>query len=170
MVCIKMCSLATVFLVSMVYMAFIIDKDAIMKPFMNSLTFQQREKYKTLIEERRMLYLKGYGIGLVLTACYLLWNYLTNTIDRPRSNVAAAARAFIRNPLSIACVAVVICSLTTYFYYTLTPKSDYMILHLDNKDQREKWLAVYKKMMYNYHISYVLGIVAVFFGSYALKW
>lgn len=167
MVCIKMCSLAAVFLVSMVYMAFMIDKDAVMSPFMDSLSYHQREKYKSLIEERRMIYLKGFGIGLLLTACYLLWHYLTNTIDKPRSNVAAAARMFIRNPLSLSCVAVVICSLTTYLFYTLSPKSDYMIRHLDNKDQREKWLAVYRKMMYNYHISYVFGIIAVFFGSYA---
>lgn len=167
MVCIKMCSLASIFLISMLYMAFATDKDSTTKKFTSTLTFNQNEKYKQLTEERRMLYLKGYGLGLVLTACYLLWNYLTKTIDRPRSNVAAAARAFIRNPLSVACVAVVICSFTTYFYYTLSPKSDYIIRYLDNKEQREQWLNVYRKMQYNYHMSYILGIVAVFFGSYA---
>lgn len=167
MVCIKMCSLASVFMISMIYMAVAINKDAVKKEFMSSLSYEQQEKYKGLINERRTLYFQGYGLGLILTIVYLLWNYMTNTIQKPRSNIASAARSFIKNPLSVACVAVVISSLTTYFYYTLSPKSDYMILHLDNKEQREQWLNVYRSMQYNYHISYVLGIVAVFLFSYA---
>jgi hypothetical protein len=47
-----------------------------------------------------------------------------------------------------------------YFYYILSPKTDWMVLNL-SKDETRAWLKVYKTMQYNYHIGMVLGILSV---------
>ena len=52
---------------------------------------------------------------------------------------------------------------TNYFYYILHPKSDYMILHLEEESQRLIWLKVYRNMQVKYHIGLVLGIIASMF-------
>ena len=55
---------------------------------------------------------------------------------------------------------------TNYFYYMLTPKSDLMVTHLDEEEQRLAWQKIYKTMQFNYHIGLVLGIIASgFFGA-----
>jgi hypothetical protein len=36
-----------------------------------------------------------------------------------------------------------------------------MILELDDKNQREEWIKVYKKMQRTYHMGLLLGLVAV---------
>ena len=41
-----------------------------------------------------------------------------------------------------------------------------MILHLDNKQEREAWLKIYKSMQINYHAGFLLGLIAmVFMGN-----
>ena len=56
--------------------------------------------------------------------------------------------------------------LTNYFYYMLSPKSDLMVTHLDEEEQRLAWQKIYKTMQFNYHIGLVLGIIASgFFGA-----
>ena len=61
------------------------------------------------------------------------------------------------------CLVVATSFLTNYFYYILSPKSDYMLLHLTKKDQIKEWLRVYKTMQYVNHLGFALGIVGVFF-------
>lgn len=166
MVCIRNCSIALVFIISMIYMLFGFDKHKVVKDFMDSLSFNQKDKYNKLVNERRTLYAQGYGLGLLLTIVFLAWHYYYHTISKPYSQSSKMARSLVTKPLFVACMAVIISSFTTYFYYTLMPKTDYMILHLDDEKQRKLWLDVYKSMKWNYHISFVLGIGAVFFFSY----
>ena len=61
------------------------------------------------------------------------------------------------------CLVGAITLATNYFYYILHPKSDYMILHLEEENQRLLWLSVYRNMQFKYHIGLLLGIVASMF-------
>lgn len=63
--------------------------------------------------------------------------------------------------MSILCVTGTITFLTTYFYYILIPKSNYMVLHLTTKEQTQQWLSIYKTIQWNYHMGLRLGIIAV---------
>ena len=54
------------------------------------------------------------------------------------------------------------------FFYLLSPKSDYMIYHLEKKEDREKWITRYKFMQNNCYIGLLIGIiVALIFLYYA---
>ncbi len=59
------------------------------------------------------------------------------------------------------CTATSITFLITYFYYLFKPKSDYMVLHMNDPRLREKWLKVYKHMQFNNHMGFFLGIVFI---------
>ena len=50
-----------------------------------------------------------------------------------------------------------------YFFYILHPKSDYMVLHLKNLEEKQAWLNIYKTMQFNYHLGFVLGLVGMIF-------
>ena len=63
----------------------------------------------------------------------------------------------------MACITGSITFTVNYFYYILTPKSEWMILSLEGQDQKEAWLKMYRHMQFNYHVGFLLGIAAVFF-------
>ena len=56
---------------------------------------------------------------------------------------------------------------TNYLYYILSPKTTYMVQHLDNKDQIDEWLKIYRTMQVKYHVGLVLGILAIMIFAYA---
>jgi hypothetical protein len=83
----------------------------------------------------------GSFYGLCLLIIYL---FLTRQNDNMLINVL---------------IAIIIWSMTTYLYYTLSKKSDYMIKYLDTQEEREAWLEIYKTMKNNCHCVFVLVII-----------
>ena len=61
----------------------------------------------------------------------------------------------------LMCMVAAVTFSVNYFYYILSPKSDWMVLHLKSGEETEAWLKVYRTMQYNYHAGLVLGILAV---------
>lgn len=59
------------------------------------------------------------------------------------------------------CMVAAVSFSVNYFYYILSPKSDWMVLHLKSGEETQAWLKVYRTMQVNYHIGLVLGILAV---------
>jgi len=116
--------------------------------YQNSLDAEQNIEYGKIVKERRLLYIKGLIVGIILAAAYLY--YVTGTV----------------NPMEHSCVVAAIVMFTQYMVYTLTPKSKYMVTMLKNSDQQSKWLDVYKFMKNRYHIGMLLGIVGYFILSY----
>lgn len=146
------CSVALIFIIAMVYMMFAVDKNEIKSTLMNVLNEEEKEKYQSLINERRNIYLLGYGVGVVLS---LLLIYFRKMLKLKI------------NKNSMICFILSISFLTTYFFYILYPKKDYMVRYLDDSKKREAWLSVYKTMQWNYHFGLVLGLLGVFFLGYA---
>ena len=60
----------------------------------------------------------------------------------------------------LVCIVGAITLLCNYLFYIIHPKSDYMVLHLDSKGQREAWLDIYRHMQLKYHMGLVFGIIA----------
>ena len=56
---------------------------------------------------------------------------------------------------------------TNYLYYILSPKTTYMIQHLEYQKQIDEWLKIYRTMQVKYHIGLVLGICAIMIFGYA---
>lgn len=150
MVCITNCMIATGFITSSLVLAFSTDKNKINDDLVNSLTDQQKETYSKIVNERKQLYIEGYVLGLIISLIVIMLNNNKK----------------VMNNTTTICTVVMISGFTNYFYYTLMPKSDYMLLHLHCKEQREKWLAMYKHMKSRCHIGFIIGLIgAGFLGN-----
>ena len=73
------------------------------------------------------------------------------------------------NNISIVCIVVSVSFLTNYFYYILSPKSDWMLDHLTNQEQVKLWLQLYRSMQVYYHTGLVLGIIAIGIMAFAFR-
>jgi len=121
------------------------DKELYPMEFASTLNEEQLERYKNIIEERKRLCFEGYGLGLFIGIVLVVFNVYQKKRKMSR--------------LSMACIVGSTMFLVQYFYYILSPKSDWMLLHLTDKQQNEKWLDVYRTMQYNCHVGVVLGLV-----------
>jgi uncharacterized membrane protein YkgB len=142
MVCGISCSIAIVLLVANLYVTFSADKTHFKDQFYKTLSEEQISRYENIIKERRNIYLQGYALGLVLAALFVF------TMTKKM------------NTISTLCVVGAITLVTNYFYYMLTPKSDYMALHLDKEEQRRELINLNSTMQFKYHVGLLLGIIA----------
>ena len=145
MVCLRSCSLSLVFLFSMLYMTLTIDKGAMTQNLVKHFNAEQVEYYKQVIRERTTIYLTGFAIGLAASLVLLF----------------AMKNKLKLNPWIITCTCVSLSYIVMYFYYTLSPKMDLMVVQLDKKEARLAWQEYYTTMKNKYHISMLLGFVFV---------
>ncbi len=143
MVCTTSCVLSIAFISASLFVTFNTEKDEKMNQLMKVLTPVQKAIYKEIRNERRTLYLQGFTLGFVLSLIALY--QMKNKMNRWGNLCMVGAITFT----------------VSYFYYILMPKKYEMISHLDKKEEREAWWAVYKIMQRNYHLGFVLGIIAV---------
>jgi hypothetical protein len=152
MICKVSCLISLVFIISTIYFTLSVDKQDINNKYVNNLTDEQLIKYKKIVNERKIISITGYVLGLCLSITIILLNYFVLKLDIKLTTCIVGAITF----------------LTHYFYYMLSPKSDWMILHL-KENQMKDWLYVYRNMQYNYHISFVIGIIATMILAYSFK-
>jgi hypothetical protein len=158
--CYKSFAIAVIFIVASVYMNFQIDKSSLTTNFMSILSDEQQQKYQKIRNERRNIYFKGFlysfifALVIVILKSYLLKNELIT------SNMI---NSILQSRLTIASFVSGVTLLITYFYYILSPKSDYMVLHLETDEQKKEWLNIYKNMQFTYHSGLLLGIIGMFF-------
>lgn len=152
MICFSNCMFAIIFISATLFMNFSIDKQNIFKNYIKILDKEQLIKYNKIIEERKRISLNGYLLGLIFSIVFILVNYNLNKL----------------NYYLIICLTGSIMFIVHYFYYILSPKTDWMVLHL-NKDQMKEWLRVYRTMQLSYHISLVVGIISAMILSSAFK-
>lgn len=151
-VCTVSCAISTIFIIGMIYMTFSIDKSSVSKRFKDTLDNALREKYASLVQERLQLYYGGYILGFLLSIAVII------------ANVYSGKKM---GPLVMMCLTGSITFVTTYFYYLLSPKSDYIVRYLYKKEQRDEWLRIYRTMQFHYHGGLALGLLAVIGYSYA---
>ena len=133
--------LAVALIIKKFYMISNYDNTALMKNLLNKLSDTEKERYNKIKLERFEIYSRGSLYGTVLLFAYL---FLTRFDEN-----------FVTNIL----IAIIIASMTTYLYYSLSKKSDYMIKYLDTREEREAWLTIYQTMKNNCHGGFLLGII-----------
>ena len=159
MVCLKSCGVGLVFLFAMMYLCAISPmfleetKYDVNEQLKDTLTIEQKNKLQRIKRERMDIYLKGYGIGLVISGLVLLYRF-----NNPKSKK-------LLNTNVMFCTTLSITFLVNYFFYILAPKTEWMVTSLHSEEQKEAWLKVYRHMQYNYHLGFVFGILAVGFIS-----
>lgn len=151
------CSISLMFLIGMIYMTYATDKSKIITPFMETLNKDQQAKYKTITKERATIYLSGFSLGFVLALAFIFF----------KSSLSVFSLKSLTN-MQTACLVTSITFVTTYFYYILSKKSDYMVRHLETSEQKDAWLSVYKTMQFNYHFGLLLGLISVFILGFSL--
>ena len=153
--CTFTCFIALVIVVAMVIMALMVSNDSFIKNYRNQLPPEIQTEYDRIVAERQQISFTGYVIGFVVSLFWIIFS-----INSLKQKMPVSA---------MVCLAVVISTVINYFYYILSPKSNYMIELLKTDQQRQEWLQTYKSMQYYYHFSFVLGAVAVGVFAYAFR-
>jgi hypothetical protein len=146
---------AAVIIVAMISMTIMINHDPVVKNYKNQLPDDIKTTYDEIVAERGQIYFTGYLIGFALSVLFVLFNVYGLKKKMPLS--------------AMVCLAIVISTLVSYFYYILSPKTKYMVSVLKTAEQRESWLKIYRSMQFYFHSSYALGAVAVGVFAYAFR-
>ena len=155
MVCYGSCMFASVFLIANIYTMFSCSNDNRKQEFKNTLTKEQQVLYEKIIDERKKIYYGGFLLGIVLSFIAV---YFGNKLLFSKNSKSST--------LPKICMIASITFVTNYLFYILYPKTDYMLLHLNDKTQIQGWLNIYKKMQFKFHLGFILGIIAVIIYSY----
>jgi hypothetical protein len=155
MVCATSCMISTIFIIGMIYFYNMTNKSEIVKHYKNSLPSDLQKRYESISEERRRISIHGYVLGLILSLFIIFYNLKIKGLHMKST--------------ALVCVVMATCFLTNYFYYMLTPKSDWMLNHVSNQQQTRAWLLMYREMSFNYHAGLVFGIVAAGVLAFAFR-
>ena len=153
MVCSISCSISAVFIIGMIYFYNATSKNATVLQYKQQLNTEQRQAYDKIAAERLNISLRGYALGVLLSLLLIYYNYKKKQFKAS----------------SVVCLVLATSFLTNYFYYTLSPKSDWMLNHVESRGQTQAWLEMYKVMQYYYHAGLVLGIIGVGVFAYAFQ-
>ncbi len=144
--CSVSCLISVVFFVSALFKLMTMDKEMYDKGFSKTLSSEQLSKYKNIVEERKNISLRGYGLGFALAIGIIVFN-----MSMKKEKLTK---------MSMICTTASTVFIVQYLYYILSPKSDWILLHLNTQEQKERWLDIYRTMQYNCHLSVALGIIA----------
>ena len=151
MVCSISCSISMVFISGMIYFYNGTSKNATVLQYKQQLNTEQKQAYDKIAAERLNISLRGYALGVLLSLLLIYYNYKKKQFKAS----------------SVVCLVLATSFLTNYFYYTLSPKSDWMLNHVESRGQTQAWLEMYKIMQYYYHAGLVLGIIGLGVFAYA---
>jgi hypothetical protein len=131
------------------------DKSEIVKTYKEKLPTDLQLLYDKIAQERMSISLYGYFYGFLLSLFLIYYNV---KLKKEKMNTWA-----------MVCLVMATCFIVNYFYYILSPKSDYILNHTNNSEQVKAWLQMYREMQYNYHMGIVLGIVGVGIMTFAFR-
>jgi len=90
--------------------------------------------YKKIVEERKDIYAKGMILGILLAL-------------------------LTKDP----CNFIIVVMGTTFLFYTLHPKSTYMVEHLKTNSEIKTWVKEYRHMQVSWYSLFVAGITFALF-------
>jgi uncharacterized protein YacL len=155
MACAISCMITAVFLIGMIYFYNLTDKSEIVKHYKEKLPSDLQIRYEKIAKERRNISIYGYILGFIISLFIIFYNLKIKGVKM--------------NTFSLVCTVMATCFLTNYFYYMLSPKSDWMLNHINSPEQVKAWLLMYREMSFNYHAGLALGIIAVGIMAFAFR-
>jgi len=155
MACAVSCMISAIFIIGMIYFYNLSDKSEIVKHYKSSLSSDLQKRYEKITKERTTISYQGYALGVILSLGIIFYNL---KIKHSRMNSTA-----------LVCTVIATAFVTNYFYYMLSPKSDWMLNHMSNQQEVKSWLLMYREMQYNYHMGLVLGIIGVGVLAFAFR-
>jgi len=155
MACVISCMISSIFVIGMIYFYNSSDKSKVVKHYKSSLSSDLQKRYEKITKDRTNISYQGYILGVVLSLGIIFYNL---KIKHSKMNTT-----------SLVCTVIATTFVTNYFYYILSPKSDWMLNHTSSQEEVKAWLQMYREMQYNYHMGLVLGIVAVGVLAFAFR-
>jgi len=155
MACALSCSISAIFIIGMIYFYNMTGKSEIVKHYKATLSSDLQKRYDKISQERLMIGYQGYALGVILSLGIIFYNL--------------KIKGAKMNTTTLVCTVIATAFVSNYFYYILHPKSDWMLNHLQNKEEIKAWLLMYREMQYNYHMGLVLGIIAVGILAFAFR-
>jgi hypothetical protein len=153
--CTLSCAISAIFIIGMIYFYNRTDNNDFVKNYKSRLSPELQTKYDKIVSERLTITYQGYGLGVLIALCIIFYSlYIRH--ERLKT-------------LPLICIVVSTCFITNYFYYSLYPKSDWLLNHMKNPEEIKNWLRLYKEMQYNYHMGLVFGIIAVGVFAFAFR-
>ena len=154
MACRLSCLVASVFIIGMIYSTNVTENSGVLRKYREQLPVELNERYEKITRERRNIYYRGYVYGFILSLFVIFLN---------------KTRRISMSNLTMVCLVVSISFLTNYFYYLLSPKSDWMLNHIKDPEQTKAWLYMYRSMQVYYHGGLALGLIAVGIFAFAFR-
>jgi uncharacterized protein YacL len=155
MACLLSCAISTIFIIGMIYFYNMTNKSKIVNAYKEKMPPDLQKRYEKISEERMRISYQGYILGFVLSLFVIFYNYYFKGAKL--------------NNTSLICTVIAVSFITNYFYYMLSPKSDWMLNHMNSQDQVKGWLLMYREMQFNYHAGLALGIIAVGVMAFAFR-
>ena len=149
------CSVSAVFIIGMIYMNYSIATSQIILKYKAQLPENLQKIYEQITNERTTIYYQGYLLGFILSLIIIIANVYSDHK--------------MLSTTSLVCLVLAISFITNYFYYTLSPKKNWMLNYIKTPEQTKAWLQMYRGMQVYYHTGLVLGIIAVGIFAYAFR-
>jgi hypothetical protein len=135
------------FIIAMIYCNAASYKNKTIINYRNQLPSNLKNVYDRIVKERLKIYYQGYALGLIISLFIIIYNY---QVKKDKLSL-----------LSIICIVLSTSFITNYFYYTLYPKTEWMLDNITDPSQVKIWLNMYKNMQAYYHTGLLLGLIAI---------
>jgi len=155
MACSVSCSISLIFIIGMIYFYNATSKSEVVKQYKTRLPKDLQVRYENISRERMMISYYGYGLGVLLSLAIIFYN--------------KKMKGKLLSNSSLVCIVLSVSFFTNYFYYMLSPKTDWMLNHVKNPEETKAWLQMYREMQFNYHLGLVLGILGVGVLAFAFR-
>ena len=149
MVCVSSCLLASGFIGGMLLTMMVPEDADFFEKYHGILNSNQLKAYNEIKSERMSLHLQGLFFGVLLA-------------------IAVVYNLGFRSTTKKVCLFILIALATNYFYYILSPKSQYMIDYLQTPEQMSTWLVVYRQMQMRYYWGFFLAIMGYLFLAHGI--
>ena len=137
--CMSYCLIGSAFVGSMILTMLASKKSKRFNDFMLLLDEEQKQIYRSVIDERMSIYIQGMVLGIAVAIILVFNSKVSNSVK--------------------ICMFITIALGINYFYYILSPKSTYMLEHVSSVEQNVAWLGIYKEMKLRCHIGAIMGII-----------
>ncbi len=155
MICNFTCALALIFFIATIFTNIMACSNNTINNYKEQLPDNLKQLYTNITNERFYIYWGGFLLGFVISLGIILYNYIFNKNKL--------------TPSLVFCIVMSTMFIVNYLFYTLYPKTNWMLDNIQTPEQTKAWLELYKHMKNYYHIGLVLGILAVAFFAFAFK-
>ena len=150
MKCMTECFLSAAFMGGSILMMFTDKKDAKYNELYNSLSEEKKKAFKKIKKERMLIWIKASLLGVFASISFTKFQkYIFD----------------INSAFNKSCINTLIFYAVQHLVYSIHPKSDWMLNHVENNKQAKAWLAKYKTMQNKWHMGMILGLVGYYLLS-----